>query len=78
MSEETVNSACFIDGRLFINKKEVVEDIEYWMYRLRIISESLNIKTTKQQNVMKRFIQKLLLWWSYKKHKNNKKSIWKL
>ena len=48
MSEETVNSACFIDGKLFINKKEVVEDIEYWMYRLRIISESLNIKTTKQ------------------------------
>lgn len=27
---------------------------------------------------MKKFIQKLFLWWSYNKPKNNKKSIWKL
>jgi hypothetical protein len=39
MSEETINSAYFIDGKLFINKKEVVEDIPKWMYRLRILNE---------------------------------------
>jgi hypothetical protein len=44
MNKETINSACFIDRKLFINKKEVVEDIEEWMYRLRIIGESLIIK----------------------------------
>jgi hypothetical protein len=32
---------------------------------------------TKSSN-MKRLISKLLLWWSYKKPKNNKKSIWDL
>ena len=47
MNKETINSACFVDGKLFINKKEVVEDIEEWMYRLRIVGESLIIK---QQN----------------------------
>ena len=44
MNKETINSACFIDGKLFINKKEVVEDIEEWMYRLRIVGELLEIK----------------------------------
>jgi len=32
----------------------------------------------KEKNIMKRLIQKLLLWWSFKKPKKNKKSIWKL
>jgi hypothetical protein len=47
MSEETINSAYFIDGKLFINNKEVVEDLGEWMYRLRIITESLSINNIK-------------------------------
>ena len=36
-----------------------------------------NIQSKKEFN-MKRFIQKVLLWWSFKKPKRNKKSIWTL
>tara|TARA_Y100001972_G_scaffold25978_1_gene31723 strand:- start:799 stop:978 length:180 start_codon:yes stop_codon:yes gene_type:complete len=36
-----------------------------------------NIQSKKEFN-MKRFIQKVLLWWSFKKPQRNKKSIWKL
>ena len=36
-----------------------------------------NIKQ-KETFTMKRFIEKLLLWWSFKKPQRNKKSIWKL
>ena len=32
----------------------------------------------KKQSEMKRLIQKLLLWWSYKKPKKRNKSIWNL
>ncbi len=46
MNKETINSACFIDGKLFINKKEVVEDIPEWMYRLRILNESYELCRT--------------------------------
>ena len=28
--------------------------------------------------IMKKFIQKLFMWWSYNKPKKNKKSIWKI
>jgi hypothetical protein len=51
MNKETVNSACFIDGKLFINKKEVVEDIKEWVYRLRIVGESLIIKQQKNRKL---------------------------
>ena len=50
MNKETINSAYFIDGKLFINKKEVVEDIEYWMYRLRILNEVMNYVEQLNQN----------------------------
>ena len=36
-----------------------------------------NIKQ-KETFTMKRFIEKLLLWWSFKKPQRNKKSIWKI
>jgi len=32
----------------------------------------------KKNNIMKRMIQKILLWWSFVKPKKNDKSIWKL
>jgi hypothetical protein len=32
----------------------------------------------KKNNMMKRMIQKILLWWSFVKPKKNDKSIWKL
>jgi hypothetical protein len=32
----------------------------------------------KESFTMKRFIEKLLLWWSFKKPKRSKKSIWTL
>jgi hypothetical protein len=32
----------------------------------------------KKQSKMKRLIQKILLWWSYKKPKKRNKSIWDL
>jgi hypothetical protein len=32
----------------------------------------------KKQSEMKRLIQKILLWWSYKKPKKRNKSIWDL
>jgi hypothetical protein len=35
-------------------------------------------KEKTKSSSMKRLISKLLLWWSYKKPKNNKKSIWDL
>ncbi len=37
-----------------------------------------NKKDKIKSSAMKRFISKILLWWSYKKPKNNKKSIWDL
>ncbi len=37
-----------------------------------------NKKDKIKSSTMKRFISKILLWWSYKKPKNNKKSIWDL
>ncbi len=39
---------------------------------------SPNKKDEIKSGVMKRLISKILLWWSYKKPKNNKKSIWDL
>ena len=51
INKETINSACFIDGKLFINKKEVVEGIPEWMYRLRIVGESLIIKQRKNRKL---------------------------
>jgi hypothetical protein len=30
------------------------------------------------KHIMKRLIQKILLWWSFKKPKKNRKSIWDL
>jgi hypothetical protein len=36
------------------------------------------VQKKEEKNIMKRLIQKLLLWWSFKKPKKNKKSIWKL
>ena len=36
------------------------------------------VQKEEEKNIMKRLIQKLLLWWSFKKPKKNKKSIWKL
>jgi len=37
-----------------------------------------NKKDKIKSSTMKRFISKILLWWSYKNPKNNKKSIWDL
>ena len=59
MNKETINSACFIDGKLFINKKEVVEDIEEWMYRLRIVGESLIIKQQNKTKMNKKKLKEL-------------------
>jgi hypothetical protein len=42
------------------------------------IKEIVKIQYIKNKFGMKRFIQKLLLWWSYKKTKKNKKTIWEL
>jgi hypothetical protein len=49
MKKEAINSAYFKDGKLFVNNKEVTEDIGEWMYRIRISSESLVIKKENER-----------------------------
>ena len=41
---------------------------------MRVTGDSIE----KKSFTMKRFIEKMLLWWSFKKPQRNKKSIWKL
>jgi len=47
IKKQTIKSAHFNGEKLFINNKEVVEDFGEWMYRLRIITESLSTNNIK-------------------------------
>jgi len=57
--------------------KENKEEDSYCHYS-DLPSPMAYVQKKEEKSVMKRLIQKILLWWSFKKPKKNRKSIWKL
>lgn len=62
----------------FYNMVNLFNEKDSYCHYSDLPSPMAYVQKKEEKSVMKRLIQKILLWWSFKKPKKNRKSIWKL